>query len=60
MTTDPEVVRGEMLGDTGEAPRDPPGTLMETDLEPTHVGTQESTRDAPPPATGPMETDGPS
>jgi len=33
---------------------------METDPEPTQVRTQEGTRDAPPPATGPMETDEPS
>jgi len=33
---------------------------METYPEQIHVGTQEGTRDAPPPATGPMDTDEPS
>jgi len=33
---------------------------MKTDPEPVHEGTQVDTRDAPPPATGPMETEEPS
>jgi len=60
MATGPEPVRGEVPGDTMEAPRDPPEAPMETDPEPTHVGTQVGTRDTPPSAAGPMETDGPS
>jgi len=46
MATDPEPVRGNMQGDTREAPRDPPEAPMETYLGPTHVGPQEDTRDA--------------
>jgi len=38
----------------------PPESPMETDLEPTHVGTQLGTRNTQPSAAGPMETDGPS
>jgi len=60
MATDPETVRGDVQGYTGEAPRDPPEAPMETDLEPTHVGKPVGTRDTPPSAAGPMETDGPS
>jgi len=60
MAADPEPVRGDGQGDTGEAPRDPPEAPMETDPEPTHVGTPVGTRDTPPSAAGPMETDGPS
>jgi len=59
MAAGPEPVHGEVPGDTVEAPRDLPDAPMETDLEPTHGGTQ-VTRDTPPSAAGPMETDGPS
>jgi len=59
LATDPGPVSGDVQGDPGDAPRAPPGALMEPTLT-RYTRARKQVHGMPrPPTTGPMETDEP-